>query len=66
MMLPEMGGEEVFRAIRRRRSAAKVLICSGYSLEGKAAQVLSEGANAFLQKPFGSEELLRAIGELLR
>ena len=65
MMMPEMGGEEVFRVLRKIKPDVKVLVCSGYSRNGKAGRILTEGANGFLQKPFGSEQLVRAVSSLM-
>ncbi len=65
MVMPEMSGDEVFRVLRQMKSDIKVLVCSGYSKDGRAGQILSEGAIGFLQKPFDSENLLRIVSEIL-
>ena len=65
MMMPEMGGEEVFRVLRKIKPGVNVLVCSGYSRDGKAGQILTEGANGFLQKPFDSEQMVRVVTGLL-
>ncbi|MFA6450556.1 MAG: PAS domain S-box protein [bacterium] len=65
MMMPEMGGEEVFRLLRKINPEVKVIVCSGYSSDGKAGQILAEGAIGFLQKPFDSEKLMRVITRFL-
>jgi len=66
MMMPEMGGEEVFRLLRKINPQVKVVVCSGYSKDGKAGQILSEGADGFLQKPFDSEQLMSVVSDLLK
>jgi PAS domain S-box-containing protein len=65
MVMPDMGGKETFEAIRRINPAAKVLLASGYSMNGLAAEIMNRGCDGFIQKPFSMEELSRRIGLLL-
>jgi PAS domain S-box-containing protein len=65
MVMPKMDGAEAFRAIRAFDPDAKVLLASGYSINGAAQTLLAEGVKGFLQKPFSREEMLRAIAEAL-
>lgn len=60
--MPRMGGSELFPLLRERRPDVKVLICSGYDLEGEAAALLEKGASGFVAKPFR----LRAVGLAVR
>ena len=65
MTMPEMGGDELFRELRRRSPDLPVLLTSGYD-EGEAAKRMGREANyTFLQKPFTREGLEAALGELL-
>lgn len=43
----------------------KVLLSSGYSLDGEASQILEKGCKEFIQKPFGIRELSQEIREVL-
>ena len=36
----------------KARSNLKVIVCSGYSIDGPAREILDEGAQDFIQKPF--------------
>jgi len=55
--LPDMGGNEVFRQIRRECPEMKVIICSGYALDDPITKILDAGANDFIQKPFSMNAL---------
>ncbi len=57
LIMPEMGGGETFDKIRELNPKVKVLLSSGYGLEGEAAEVMERGCNGFIQKPFDPEEL---------
>ncbi len=57
MGLPDMGGKELYPLLMEVRPNLKVLVCSGYSIDGPAQEVLSAGAQAFMQKPFAFAEL---------
>src|SRR5207302_5628231 len=64
--LPGMSGLEVCTAVRRR-TAAPILILSVRSLEADKVAALDLGADDYLTKPFGLEELLaRARAHLRR
>jgi len=61
MVMPEMGGGDVFDRIRSINPSAKVLLASGYSLEGQAREIMKRGCDGFIQKPFTLEELVGKI-----
>jgi len=64
MIMPDMNGGEVFDRIRRINPEAKVLLSSGYSLDGQASEVLKKGCSGFIQKPFGIQDLDQKIREI--
>ena len=43
----------------------KVLLSSGYSVDGQASKILDRGCNGFIQKPFKIEHLSKKIREIL-
>ena len=65
MVMPEMGGGETFDRIKEINTNIKVLLSSGYSIEGEAKEILKRGCDAFIQKPFKPEQLSQKIGEVL-
>ncbi|HEY5577360.1 MAG TPA: ATP-binding protein, partial [Deferrimonas sp.] len=66
MIMPGMGGEETFHRLKEIDPAARVLLSSGYAVEGRPQILLSAGAAGFLQKPYRvgtlAAALRRAIG----
>jgi two-component system, cell cycle sensor histidine kinase and response regulator CckA len=54
MIMPGMGGNEVFQSLKHIDPEVKVLICSGFSQHGFAGieELLKSGAAGFIQKPF--------------
>jgi PAS domain S-box-containing protein len=65
MVMPAMGGGEAFDRIREVDPKAKVLLSSGYSLEGEAKEIMKRGCNAFIQKPFNLDQLSCKMREVL-
>jgi len=63
--MPEMNGGEVYDRLKEINPEVKVLLCSGYSLDGQAADILGRGCNGFIQKPFRANELSNKIREIL-
>ena len=64
MIMPGMGGGQVFDRLREIKPDAKVLLSSGYSMDGQAREILARGCDGFIQKPFNLEQLSRKIGEI--
>jgi PAS domain S-box-containing protein len=62
MVLPRMGGRDIFAALRRIDPKINVLLVSGYSLDGETQSLLDAGARGFLEKPFHLATLLQMVG----
>ena len=65
MIMPGMGGGEVYDQLKEIHRDIKVLLSSGYSIEGQATEILRRGCDGFIQKPFNIEKLSRKIREIL-
>ena len=65
MIMPEMGGGEVYEKLREIDTDIKALLSSGYSLDGQATEILKQGCNGFIQKPFNLKGLSLKIREIL-
>ena len=65
LMLPGIDGLEVCRRVRER-SAVPIIILSARGEEAMKVQALDLGADDYLTKPFGAEELLARIRVALR
>ena len=65
MVMPGMGGGEVYDQIKRLDPKVKVLLSSGYSIDGQATEILNRGCEGFIQKPFNIKDLSKKIREVL-
>jgi len=65
MIMPEMGGGEVYDCLKEINPHVKVLLSSGYSINGEATEIIKRGCNGFVQKPFSIKELSQRIREIL-
>jgi CheY-like chemotaxis protein len=65
MIMPEISGSEVFDKLKEINPQVKVLLSSGYSIEGQASEILNRGCNGFIQKPFSMKHLSEKINEII-
>jgi CheY-like chemotaxis protein len=65
LRMPGLSGVETFGPLTAAQPGARVVLCSGYELEGAARQLLESGAAEFVQKPFRLEDLTAAIQRAL-
>ena len=56
LVMPNMSGRELTEQIRKIAPRARILWCSGY-----VRSIQAEEVDAYLQKPFTSQDLLRAV-----
>jgi PAS domain S-box-containing protein len=63
MVMPGISGEETFVRLRQMNPDVKVILSSGYSIDSRARNIMEQGCNGFLQKPYtlkGLSKILRA------
>lgn len=65
LIMPDMGGGETYDQLKELNPQVKVLLSSGYSINGQASEILKRGCDGFLQKPFEMRELSQRIREIL-
>jgi two-component system, cell cycle sensor histidine kinase and response regulator CckA len=65
ILMPEMDGPTAFKHMREIDRQLQVIIISGYDNEGHIAELLSDGAYAFLHKPFDLRAVLNVVHEAL-
>ncbi|MBN1665409.1 MAG: PAS domain S-box protein [Deltaproteobacteria bacterium] len=66
MIMPEMGGGEAIDRLREMNPDVKVILSSGYSLNGEAKDILDRGgAQEFIQKPFSLDALSHKVQYIL-
>jgi len=65
MIMPGMGGGETFDRLKEINPAVKVLLSSGYSINGQASHIMERGCDGFIQKPFTMQQLSAKMREIL-
>lgn len=65
LVMPEIDGGKTFDRIREVHPSLPVILSSGYSIDGQAAEIMTRGCNGFIQKPFNILELDQKIREVL-
>jgi PAS domain S-box-containing protein len=65
MIMPGMSGAETYGRLKRVNPEARVLLSSGYSLDGEAEKMLRNGCRGFIQKPYSMKALAAKLREAL-
>jgi PAS domain S-box-containing protein len=65
IIMPGMRGEEVYDALLAIDPGVRVLLASGYDLEGEAKKLLSSSNVGFIQKPFSMPNLSRKVRQII-
>ncbi|MDL1963223.1 MAG: response regulator [Deltaproteobacteria bacterium] len=65
ILLPDMSGNAIYPFLMKARPDLKVIVCSGYSADGPAQEILNAGAEDFIQKPFSISKLSEKLKKTL-
>jgi two-component system, cell cycle sensor histidine kinase and response regulator CckA len=65
MIMPDMGGGETFDRLKEVNPEIKVILASGYSLNGEASGIMVRGCKGFIQKPARIAELSQRVRNVL-
>ena len=65
MAMPAMGGSETYDSLKEVDPDVKVLLTSGYSIDGQATAILERGCDGFIEKPFTINELSQKLRGVL-
>ena len=65
MIMPNISGSDTYDRMKEIDPEIKVLLSSGYSIDGQATDILNRGCSGFIQKPFTINELSAAIRQIL-
>jgi PAS domain S-box-containing protein len=65
MIMPGMEVGETYDTLKDICPNLKVLLSSGYSLDGKATKILNRGGDGFIQKPYDIGGLSQKLREIL-
>ncbi len=65
MIMPDMSGGDTYDRLKEINPDIKVLLSSGYSINGQATEILNRGCDGFIQKPFNMKQLSQKLREIL-
>ncbi|MGV8080054.1 MAG: PAS domain S-box protein [Syntrophales bacterium] len=65
MILPGMSGSQVLAMLREIDPGVRVILSSGYGLQGEVQKVMEAGCRGFIQKPYSLRELSIAVHQVL-
>ena len=65
MVMPDMSGGDTYDRLKKINPAVRVLLSSGYSINGQAEEILDRGCNGFIQKPFTLKDFSVKVREIL-
>ena len=65
LTMPRMSGDEVFRELRKLKPTVRVLLSSGYNEQDTTSRFAGKGLAGFIQKPYGAEQLVEAVRNVL-
>ena len=65
MIMPQMSGGELFDRLKSNDPDVKILLSSGYSIDGEAREIINRGCKGFIQKPFTVSQLGEKIKDVL-
>lgn len=65
MGLPKLTGVDEFKAIKKIDPSMKVIFASGYYDPNVKSELLKQGANGFLEKPYQVIDVLRLLRDVL-
>jgi PAS domain S-box-containing protein len=65
IIMPGLDGGKTYDLLKKINPGIKVLLSSGYGMKEKAEELMKKGCDAFIQKPFGMNELSMKVNKLL-
>jgi two-component system cell cycle sensor histidine kinase/response regulator CckA len=65
IIMPVMDGAETYDKLKEINLDIKVLLSSGYGINGQATKIMDRGCNGFIQKPFNMSTLSKKIRDVL-
>lgn len=65
MVMPDIDGGELFKALKSEAPSIKVVLMSGYPIDEKGQLLLEQGAIAWLEKPISFKQLSNVVCDAL-
>jgi CheY-like chemotaxis protein len=65
IIMPGIGGRRCLEKLLKMNPRVKVIIASGYSINGPTKEVLEAGAKGFISKPYDMRGMLKTVRRIL-
>ncbi len=65
MIMPGVSGGATYDKLKEINPNIKVLLSSGYSIDGQATEIVDRGCDGFIQKPFNIKALSQEVRKIL-
>ncbi|MBE9541343.1 MAG: PAS domain S-box protein, partial [Proteobacteria bacterium] len=65
IIMPGMGGRKCLEELLKMNPKSRIIIASGYSINGPAKEVLEAGAKGFISKPYDMRGMLQTVRKIL-
>jgi len=65
VVMPRLGGAALVDELRRTRPRVSALLMSGYAGDAELRESVERGEAPFLEKPFGADDVVRAVRRVL-
>jgi YesN/AraC family two-component response regulator len=65
MIMPGLSGSQTVESLKTINPEVKVILSSGYSLQGEVKKVMELGCRGFIQKPYIISELAAIVLQVL-
>lgn len=65
LVMPEMGGVELFKILKKKFPEIKMIVMTGYPLKGGTKELIGRSQLDWLQKPLDMETLTSLVGKML-
>ncbi len=66
IQMPEMSGLELIRAMKQKNITIPVIVFTGFGDKATVIELLREGVEEYLDKPFNEKDLLNRVSSVLR
>jgi len=65
MIMPDENGAKTYKRLKKMNPDIRVLVSSGLERDGSIDEILNDGQNGFIRKPFKFEEFTNNIDAML-
>ncbi|MFW5940572.1 MAG: ATP-binding protein [Chloroflexota bacterium] len=65
MVMPEMGGMDLYRHLMDRQARVKMMVMTGYPLQDEGRSLLEHGIIDWIRKPFSPDELSAKLKQVM-